>query len=261
VGTSIVFNTTVAAGTSASTATPTGTVEITVDEAAVGSTTLTSGAGAYTLSTSSLSVGSHTVQATYLGDSTFAGSKAAFAINVLASNQPSITLTPAAATLTVASGAIAQPLVFTVSAVNGFVGNVTFAASVTGPALGVQYSFTINPVVLSSSVTSATTSLTLLAYTNNASVEKKQWSGLGSGVVLAGLVLLMVPRRRRISGLLVAVVSLVGLGLMGCQSASPAATSTTTGTPAGTYAVLVSATGVDGGVTTTKTSTVTLVVQ
>ena len=260
-GTSIVFNTTVAAGTTASTATPTGTVEITVDEVAFGSTTLASGTGTYTLSTSSLPAGNHTVQATYLGDSTFAGSKAAFAINVAASGAPYFMLTPATATLTVASGAIAQPLAFTVSAVNGFVGNVMFTASVAGPALGVQYSFTINPVVLSSTATSATTSLTLLAYTNNASVEKKQWSGLGSGVVLAGLVLLMVPRRRRISGLLVAVVSLVGLGLMGCQSATPAATATTTGTPVGTYQVLVSATGVDGGVTTTKTSTVTLVVQ
>ena len=260
-GTSIVFNTTVAAGTSASTATPTGSVEITVDEVAFGSTTLVSGTGTYTLSTSSLPAGNHTVQATYLGDSTFAGSKAAFAINVAASGAPDFTLTPATATLTVASGAIAQPLAFTVSAVNGFVGNVMFTASVAGPALGVQYSFTINPVVLSSTATSATTSLTLLAYTNNASVEK-QWYGTGAGVVLAGLVLLMVPRRRRISGLLVAVVSLVGLGLMGCQSASPAAAAaTTTGTPTGTYQVLVSATGVDGGVTTTKTSTVTFVVQ
>jgi subtilase family serine protease len=266
-GSSIVFTTTVAAGSATSTATPTGTVEITVDEIGIGSAPLTSGVGTYTLSaafTSSLSVGSHTVQATYLGDSTFAGSKAAFAINVAASGAPNFTLTPSTISVMVASGGIAAPVMFTLNSLNGFVGNVMFAASVTGPALNAQYSFTINPVVLNSTVTSATTSLTLLAYTNNASLEKQRpagWYGAGSGVVLAGLVLLMVPRRRRILGLLVAVVSLVGIGLMGCQSASPVAAATTTGTAVGTYQVLVSATGVDGGMTTTKTSTVTFVVQ
>ena len=265
VGTPIVFNVTVASGTNESSAVPTGTAQITVDSVPVGTAVaLSAGQGTYTLATGALSIGNHTVQATYSGDSTFAGSKGAFAIAVTAAGGPDFSLTPTTANVTVAGGSIAQAVVFTVSSLDGFAGSVSFAASST-PTLAGQTSFTLNPVSVTAGG-SATTSFSLLAYTNNAQEKGMPWPGgwyrTGSGVALAWLMLVVLPRRRRLAGLLVVMLGVVALGVGGCASSTPApAVATTTATPSGTYTVLISATGTSGGVVKTHSSTITYVVQ
>jgi hypothetical protein len=87
----------------------------------------------------------------------------------------------------------------------------------------------------------------------------------GSGAALACVLLFMLPRRRRLSGLLgvvIAVAALGGmLGMSGCGGGT-STIATNTNTPAGTYTVVVSATGANAaGTVLTHNATVTFVVQ
>ena len=263
-GKPITFTVTVASATNASTATPTGTAQITVDSVKNGSPiTLAAGTATYALDTTALSTGSHVVQATYTGDNTFAGSKGAFAITITPAVGPDFTLTPSTTSVTVASGAVAQAVTFTVTAQNGFTGSIAFADSVTTP-MAAQYSFTITPLVLTSSTPSATTAFSLLAYTNNTTAMARPkpsgWYGAGSGITLAGLVLLVLPRRRKLSALLVVLLSAGALGVLGCSPAVPAA-SKIIGTPPNTYYVVITASSTNNGVTSIHSQAITYIVQ
>jgi subtilase family serine protease len=281
-GTAVTLTATVASAVSASTAVPTGSVQFTVDSMAVGGAAVlaggsSAGTASYSLNTSSLSVGSHTVQATYLGDSNYAGSKGAFLLNVTAANPAGFTLTPSTATVTVGAGSIAPGVLFTLTAMPGFSGSVQFTAT-TPVAFAAQDSFSVNPVVLSSTATTGTTLLELLAYTNPAQpahrVESVAAARPGSsswrfapGTALAGLLLLAIPRRRRKDFWLLALLACAGLGLAlglsGCGGGTPAPLATTGNvpTPPGTYVVTIAGTATANGVTTTRSSTVTFVVQ
>ena len=264
-GTPIVFTVMVAPPPPTLSPVPTGTAQVTVDSVPVGTAiALSAGAGTYTLATTGLSLGNHTVQATYSGDGTFAGSKGAFAIAITAAGTPDFALTPMTANVTVAGGSIAPAVVFTVSSLDGFAGSVSLTASST-KTLAAQTSFTANPVSVSATA-SGSTNFSLLAYTTNAQAtgvpRPGGWYGAGSGVVLAGLLLVVLPRRRRLAGLMVVMLGVVAPGVWGCASSTPApAAATTTPTPAGTYNVLISATATINGVVTTHSSTVTYVVQ
>jgi hypothetical protein len=83
---------------------------------------------------------------------------------------------------------------------------------------------------------------------------KTPWHAAGSGIAIASLLLLMVPGRRRLGGLLVVVLS-VGLigGTIGCSSSQSAPPTTTSNSNpyAGTYTVTVtgSYTGTNNQVT------------
>jgi len=263
------------------TTTPTGSVQFTVDSVAVGSTVaLASGVTTYSLSTTALTIGVHTVQATYSGDTNYAGSKGAFILNVTSATQPDFTLSPATTTVTVTHGLAAPGVLYTVTALNGFTGAVTFQASAS-TALSAEYSFSINPVTLSTTTTSAQTTLNLFAYYPAAVVSGPQRSfslrannetGRGSialeaGLSLTGVLLLvLLPKRRKLAGLLLAVLAIATFGVSGCTSGTAASssgtgTSTTLSTPAGTYPVTISATGTVNGASVTHTSIVTFVVQ
>ena len=263
-GTAITFTVTAASATTASTATPTGTAQITVDSAPVGTAiTLAAGTGTYSLDTTALSTGSHVVQATYSGDATFAGSKGAFAITITPAVGPDFTLVPSTTSVTVASGTVAQAVTFTVTAQNGFTGSIAFADSVTTP-MAAQYSFTITSLVLTSNTATATTAFSLLAYTNNTTAmahpQSSGWYGTGSGIALAGLLLLVLPRRRKLSALLVVLLSAGAFGVLGCSPAAPPA-SKITGTPPNTYYVVITASSTNNGVTSVHSQTITYIVQ
>ena len=273
VGTPIIFTVTVAAGTSPSPGTPTGTAQITVDSVAVtgapialtAGTTAGTATGTYTLATASYSAGNHTVQATYSGDTTFAGSKGAFAITLTPATFPDFSFTPTTANVTVKGGNVSQGVVFTATSLDNFAGTISLTASSTKTIAGTT-SFTVNPITVTASG-SATTAFSLLAYTTTTSKltlpeRPGGWYRTGSGAVLAGLLLLVLPRRRRIPGLLAIMLGVATLGVIGCAS-SPAAVSTTvtTPTPAGTYPVLIQATATINGVVTTHSATITYTVQ
>jgi hypothetical protein len=275
-GVSVTLTTTVTSGVSTQTATPTGSVQITVDGVAAGSpTALSNGSTMYTLSTSSLSTGQHTVQATYLGDSNYQGSKGTFLVTVTSSTAPNFTLTPATATVTANSGSSAPGLPLTVSALNGFTGTISFAAgSVTASTIPVA--FTQQTITLSSGTTSGTTIMTLLAFTiNQARPGTVQHSGLrghggmAGGAMLAGLLVLVLPRRRRFTGLLrggmlMVLMAAAAMGLSGCTTtpSSPSSTGVTiTPIAAGTYNLVVTATGTVNGTADTHVCNVTFVIQ
>jgi hypothetical protein len=273
-GIAVTLTVSVASAVSTETATPSGTVQITVDGVAAGSPVgLSGGSAMTTLNTASLSVGTHLIQATYLGDVHYQGSRGAFELTVSASAGPDFSLTPTSSTVTASSGYVAPGVSLTVTALNGFTGNVTFAAGTT-TSTNVAYAFSINPVTLTASVPSGSSTLTLFAYT----IAKNKPSGLrntpgwvrgGSGVVLAGLILLVVPRRRSrfVLTLIVSGALTVGVaGLGSCASNHSATASSTnipatTPTPAGTYIVTVQASGSVNGAEVSHSSTITFVVQ
>ena len=273
VGTPIAFNVSVAAGTNPSPGTPTGTAQITVDSVPVtgaslslaAGTTAGTAAGTYTLVTTGYSVGNHTVQATYSGDSTFAGSKGAFAITLTPATFPDFSFTPTTAVVTVKGGSVSPAVVFTATSLDNFAGAVTLAASST-KSIAATTSFTVNPITVTAGG-SATTAFSLLAYTATTSEltlpgRPGGWYSTGSGVVLAGLLLLVLPRRRRISGVLVLMLGAATLGVIGCASNPPAvSTAVITPTPAGTYPILIQATATINGVVTTHSATITYTVQ
>lgn len=196
-------------------------------------------------------------------------------------------LSPSTSTATARSGAAAPGLTFTVSAVNGFAGSVRLSAAAS-PSVAASYTFSLSPVVLSSSATSGSTVLTLFAtpsasgggasalVTGGTATQARlgnsgtaPWIPLGSGVALAGLLLVGLPRRRRArwSALAMALVAggmlaISGCGSGGSASSSTATNATPTGAAAGTYTVVVSASGTDAsGKAIAHTATVTFTVQ
>jgi len=271
------------------TSVPTGTVQFLVDNVVSGgAVTLSNGVATLSLATATLASGNHVVSAAYSGDSVYASSKGSVTIDVVSATAADFSLTPATATVTTASGTDAPGLVYTVTPVNGFTGSVAFSASTTSSTLNAQYSFSVTPVVISSTA-AGTTTLTLSAYVTNADglVNKPQlrlrpvgsasavppsdmhsgWVA-GSGAALACAVLLMLPRRRRFGsllGLAIAVAALGGmLGMSGCGGGTSTAggTNGNTNTTPGTYTITVTATGANAaGTVLTHNSTVTFVVQ
>ena len=268
-GTAVSLSATVSSGSGSGS--PTGSVQFTVDGVASGqAVALMSGVAMYSLPTTGLSAGVHAVQATYLGDATFLGSKGAFSLNVTLATGADFTLTPATASVSVASGSLTPTsTVFTVTSLNGFTGMVTFSASASS-TLAATYSFTVNPVSLTAGA--ASTTLNLFAYTGNLDKKggvqtiatrstKQDWERTSAGVALAGLLLLFAPRRRKLGALLMALVGFGALSTVGCLSSANNAIPLHTPTPAGTYSVTVGATSTINGTAVTHSSTVTFVVQ
>ncbi|HEY0309325.1 MAG TPA: protease pro-enzyme activation domain-containing protein [Acidobacteriaceae bacterium] len=262
-GMPIQLTATVASGSSANHATPTGMVQFLFDNLAMEAPVpLTAGTATYSLHPAFVTLGSHTAAAAYLGDGTFAvsnGSAAVTVINLI----PDFTLTPAAISVTVKSGSsILVPFVLT--GLNSFTGNVQFSTSFANAI------FSPSTVTLSSTQPIAATSLMLNAYKPNASGSQgtlsRLWYEVGSGIALSGILMLVLPRRRRFAGVLAAVISIGMLAASGCAGGKTAPPTTpnppvSTPTPPGTYAVTVTATGTSGTTTVTHTAAVTLIVQ
>ncbi len=255
--------------------TPTGTVQFAVDGVAVSNpVTLSSGAAAYALSTTSLTAGNHTVTATYSGNTTYASSKGTYTLNVLATTAD-FTFTPCTASTSAAAGGAATGIPFTLTSLNNFSGQVTFSVISVGNILSVSYNFSVNPVTLTSGGT-GTTTLTLYAYQSSVNNGVQipvstasnrgdvPWYAAGSEAAFAGVLLFVLPKRRRWGALLLAIFTVAALGAIGCGSGTSTATaaSTTTNTAPGTYNLMVTATGkASSGATLVHNATVTLTVN
>jgi len=117
--------------------------------------------GIAVLRVNTLSIGAHSLTASYAGDQKFAGSTSAPAtINILS---PDFSLTAAPATATVISGQAAQFLL-TIAPEGGFTGSVAFSCQSTA---GVTCAF--NPEALNLGQNSASTTLTITASATPAS--------------------------------------------------------------------------------------------
>ena len=222
--------------------TPTGTVQFFVDNAAVsgGSVTLAGGTASYTLNTSGLSSGGHSISAVYSGDGNYAGSKGTLlgpAVNTgtypngpLASvdivSGKDFSLTPCTGTatnVTVQPGATSAGLTLTVTPTGGFTGTVNLTATNNDGMTGTPV---FTPTSLNVSTGAVTTTLTVQAFqTTTAQLAKPSpqrrsgktpWYAAGSGATLACMLLFLRPRRRRWGALLAAVLSIAILTVAGC---------------------------------------------
>jgi hypothetical protein len=88
-GTPILLRATVVSGSTATTVTPTGTVQFLLDNVAVGApVSLAAGIATYALDTTNVSATTHEVQAAYSGDATFTNTKESFDIAVTSTSSP-----------------------------------------------------------------------------------------------------------------------------------------------------------------------------
>ena len=259
-----------------SSSSPTGTVQLLVDNAITGSPiSLSGGSATFNFSTAGLTSGSHNITALYSGDVNFATSKGYITTDVVSSSKPDFAFTPCTANTTTVHGTAAPGIAFTVAAVNGFTGTVSFTANSDDATLAATYAFTPTTVT-----TSGTTNFVLYAYSTNATTSTglnklhaaKQepihapWYVAGSGASLACVLLLVLPRRRRWGALLMVVISVAVLSAAGCGSSSSTSGGgggggTTTPAAPGTYSIQVTASATTSNGLVSHSTTVLFTVQ
>jgi len=274
-------------------AAPSGTVSISVDGGTATLLTLSSGVATYSFS--STTAGSHTITATYSGDTIFATSTGSITLTV-ASAVPtaSFALTVSPTSATVAPGGSATGTI-AIKPAGGFTGTVALTAT-SSPALtngcivvlpgsvsiasatdgSGTYAIYTSPVPCPASASAqpgsqfgSQSGSHVVARTLTAPRRPSPWKHLPLPASLAGALLLVSLRRSRLrSKLLTAsltlglvfALSFSGLALTGCGGSTSTTTNNTTTTtnytPAGTYVITV--TGTSG--TTTSSATITLTV-
>ncbi|WP_156993704.1 protease pro-enzyme activation domain-containing protein [Terriglobus sp. TAA 43] len=264
---------------------PTGTVALSIDGTSATTFTLAAGTTSYTytytvpactITTANTCV--HSATALYAGDTNYLSASATINLSVPTTATPaSIALTPAAATLTVTSGATGTDVITIAS--TGFAGTVSFKAT-TSASLNACYNLPSVTVAANTSATSTFTVYTASSNCTSASAQslgtklvssqptRSPWQRGGMAVLAAGLMsaFFLRKRMRPASLLLLALFSVAALSLSGCGGSSSSSTTTTGGgttTATGTYPLTITATGVpsNGATSITATTTVTLVVQ
>jgi subtilase family serine protease len=265
---------------------PTGTVQFLVDNKAIPGATanLVNGAATYTLVTTAaggVSSGGHNISAVYSGDGNYAGSKGTLAaadgtlasVDIVSTTSPDFSITPCTGTTSVTPGGTAAGITFTITPVNGFTGTVNMTATNNNLA-NATTTFSVSPVTITSA-TGVTTSFVFKASTTTTTASlakhgsshrpsgRAPWYAAGSGATLACMLLLTLPRRRRWTALLAAVLSVAALTVVGCSNTSTTGgttptnpTNPTTPTAAGTYTYTI--TGVSGGLVHSTQVTVTV---
>ncbi len=220
---------------------------------------------------SPVGTGTHLVEASYPGDSSY-NSSVSSTTGLTAVAPPSFTVSGTAVTVT-PGATTSNSSTITVTPAGGFNGSVTLTAAVTSSPAGAQYppTFSFGPTsplsITGTSAGTATLTITTTAATSAALVLPKRngvpWYAAGSAA-LAGILLFGIPARRRswrtMLGMLVFLVALTG-GVFACggggSGGGGGGGTGNPGTTAGTYTVTV--TGTSG--TTTATGTVALTVQ
>jgi len=224
---------------------------------AVGSTTLGSAPisdGIATLTTTNLPVGSDVVVASYTGDAdaVIPTGSTTVTISALA---PTFMLTAESRTVSLQPGA-------TKSVVLDLAANATFNGTVTFTCTGAPAEATcsVNPSTLNLTPAQTGNATVVIATTpNNNQYQASShsgWRSIPAGVSLAGLLWLIVPRRRRSQALRsVLLMATVGAAmfafLTGCGSGNQYA-----GTPTGTSTLTITATS--GSITQSQTISLTV---
>ncbi|MGA2047828.1 MAG: protease pro-enzyme activation domain-containing protein [Terracidiphilus sp.] len=270
--TALTVSGTVAASTSGG-ATPTGTVTVSGGGYTSSAATLSAGAYSISIPANSLTVGTDTLSAAYSGDATYAAATGTASVTVTAATSTgTFTLSPSTPSSISAGSQTSSSI--TVTATGGYAGTATLTCSLTtSPSSAVDLptcSLSGSPVTLSSTTTTGTVTATISTTAPTTSQltrpalqpRAKGWLGAGGGAVLAFLVFLGIPSRRRSwRSMLGALALMIALG---CMSAcgdfwqAPAG-STAGGTTSGTYTFTVSGTGdpaVSAAVSTTFNVTV-----
>ncbi len=241
---------TCAATLSGSSGVPTGSVTFYDGTTAIGTGALSNGVASY--STSSLTVGSHSITAVYAGAAPY-GSLTSNPVSEIITSSFTLSIKPASQT--VYTGAKASYTV-TVTPDTGFTLDVALTCS-GAPA---DSTCTLSP----STVTGGSGTASLVLQTNaptNTSAEIEYHRSGTYPVALAGFLLLFIlPKRIRRWGkllLVIAVAVMITAGLNGCGSSG----TLSGGTTPGTYTLTVTGTATDGTLTITKSTTTTVTVK
>jgi subtilase family serine protease len=264
---------TVADSTSGGT-TPTGTVTLSGGGYTSSAEALTAGAYTFTIPASSLATGSDLLTVSYSGDGNYAAATGTATVTVTSTSSSATFTISASAPAAVSAGTSATSTI-TVTTTNGYVGTASLTCALTTSPSGAvdlpSCSLSPSTVPLSSSATSgnvtATIATTAATTTTTQLMHPKPhgrgrgWIGAGGGTVLALLLFLGIPARRRSWRSMVgAVVVLVALGsLAGCGDFWQApAGDTGAGTTAGTYTFTVTGSGDPQVTAVTTTFTLTV---
>jgi hypothetical protein len=254
---------------SGSNGTPTGYAQLSAGTYTSQWQPLSSGGYAFTVPAYSLSAGTGSLKVSYSGDSIYAAESGTGSVSVIQSAY-ALALNPTSAT--VAPGSSASTTV-TVSSSTNYTGTITLGCTLTTSPTNASYTPTCTPsgtVVMTNGVvsgTAATLNISTTAATSELVWPKlggkgRGWTGAGGGAVLAFLVFLGVPRRKRNwLSMLGVLVMMAALGsLAGCGGGGSSSSGTgISGTTAGTYTFTVTGTGNDSAATTaTTTFTVTV---
>jgi hypothetical protein len=253
-GTTITF--TAAVKETSGTVVPTGTVTFYDGTTSLGTGTLSSGTGTY--STSSLAVGTHSITASYGGDTSNAASTSSAVTVTVTATAASFTIALNPSALTVGQKGSGTATV-TLTPVGGFKQQTAFSCS----GLPTNATCSFSPSTVTPSGTTATTTLTIATgVTTTAAVRdpgKGIRAGAGSGIALGILFLplgIMVRRRKTapksIHRLLVLVIVVGSLAVLsGCGGSGSSHS-----TPTGSNTVTVTATA--GSMTQTATVQLTV---
>jgi Chitobiase/beta-hexosaminidase C-terminal domain/Bacterial Ig-like domain (group 3) len=227
--------------------------------------TLASGTANFTIAAGTLGSGATTLTATYSGDGTYASSHGSTLVTV------SVVAIAAPAPAPVAPG-ISASATATLSAGSAYSGTMNLACTLTGSPTGAQSlpTCSLNPISLTIKAWGSETSTLSVKTTGastagNASPSRPMMSRLGGEAILAGLLMLGFPRRRRrwMSALVLVMVVLaadaIGCGSGGGTTSLSAPTPSTPATTAGTYTFTVTGTdATDLKITTSTIVTITV---
>jgi hypothetical protein len=252
VGTAIAL----AATVTGSGGTPTGTVTFLDGTTTLTTVNVTNGAAGY--SATALSVGMHSITASYSGDGTFGSLVSSVQIVNITAVPPSISAAFSPTSLTITHGSTGSSTL-TVTPANGFAGTLTFScgslpSSASCGFLPASLTFTAASSAPQSTVLTVSTNASIIGALQPAPFGPRGWGS--TGAVFAALLLLPLAftrsgrktlRKRSFLTLGFFLLSLTGLGsLSGCGGpAAPAAPSTT---PTGNYTLSIS---INGAPTTT----------
>jgi hypothetical protein len=258
-GASVTFTATVKPSTGAGV--PTGSVTFLDGTSTLLTATLDS-TGKATFATTSLAAGSHSVSASYSGDSTYAASTSSAVTVAVTSASAAFALTANPATSTVTAGTSATYTI-SVTPSGGFSSAVSLACS--GAPTAVTCSLSPTSVTPNGAAATATLTVTTTArstiVTNNRlpSIPASRLVLFCIALILSVFMLTLMPHRRaRTPVLAVSSLVLVFLFVWGCGGGgSSSSGGGSTGTPAGSSTITV--TGTSGSAS--HTTTVTLVVQ
>ena len=271
---------TVASGSSSSTATPTGTLTVAVDGTTqTSSLALVNGAAVYTFS--STTTGSHTITATYSGDSVYASSSSSLTVTVAANKAFKL----AATSVTVSAGNAGTSTV-TVTPQSGYTGTVAWTISSSPSLLNGCFVLPNTTVSGTSAATAMLTLYTIASSCTNSAVvlassrrdillggvpiasrdELLLFSPLHAtqaSMAMAGLLIvgLLGRRSRRLATLAgICTLAVVGLAASGCAGGLSGAPSSSTARAAkGTYTItIVGADTASPSITAAITMTLTI---
>jgi sugar lactone lactonase YvrE len=258
---SVTVNITVAGG--GGQPTPTGTVTLSSGSYSA-QQTLSSGAASFDIAAGVLASGQDTLTASYSGDATFATANATTTVTV----SPITMAIPAPAPVS-AGGSATETVTF--AAGSNYSGTLNLACTLTTSPSGAQSlpTCSLNPASLTLAAGgNGATKLTINTTAASGSAlyrpSQRIW-GLGGGAVLAVVLFIGVPRRRRWISLVFLLATVVGTCTIGCGGGGSSGGggqktgSTTPATTAGNYVFTVTATdSTDAKVTISTTVSITV---